>query len=370
MILYIKNIISLLIFYFLKTFFKRRFNNDYKNILFYNSEKIGDILVSSMILENDDLFPQNIELFFLIKDKYYPLLRNYKGKIKIVTYNYNLYKWFVLYRILLIIKLRKLKLNKLYNITPARGMLNDEISLLSGANKVYVLNTDKKYQKGITGKIMDKYYDEILFTEVKNEYEKIELLIKKLLFKEYNINFENKKTFKISDGNIYLKNGLVNKNEYIVIAPLSSELERTWGIDNFTKLCKKLTMSNKIILVGSPREKNILKKIKNKNENIIIDTSSLSDLPDIIQYCKLFIGGDSGLTHIALKLGKPFLAILDGGYFNKYFPYKKENKNNNYLYNMMDCFECGFNCIYERKFCLENISFEYVYYEVKKLLEE
>ncbi|MCX6163629.1 MAG: hypothetical protein NTU73_02010 [Ignavibacteriae bacterium] len=364
-----KNIISLINFFFLKLFFVKRNIPENKNIIFYNSEKIGDIMVSSMILENDDFFPKDVKIYFLIKENYYHLLENCKGKVQIITYNYKFYKWFLPYRFLLLSKLRKLKVDKFYNLTPARGMLNDEMSLLSEANKIFALNKDKKYLKNLIGKVMDRYYDEILFTDKKNEYVKIEELLRSFIIDEREIYFDNKKTFKISGSNNLIDGGLVKKNEYIIIAPLSTDLERTWGINNFIKLGNELSKSNKIVLVGSPREKNILEKIKNNNENIIVDTSSLKDLPDIIFHCRLFIGGDSGLTHIALKLGKPLLAILDGGFFNRYFPYRTENKNNNYIYHMMDCFECGFDCIYEKKYCLENISFKDVLNKTNQILK-
>jgi ADP-heptose:LPS heptosyltransferase len=269
----------------------------------------------------------------------------------------------------LLIKLRELNIDRFYNLTPARGILNDEISILSGANKIFALNIDKKYLKGFAGIIMDGYYDEILFKEIKNEYVKSEELLKSFLKNDRKINFENKKTFGISGSNKLIESEIVNKNEYIIIAPLSTDLERTWGVNNFVKLGEELSKSHKIVLVGSTSEKNILEKIKNKNGNIFVDTSSLKDLPNIIFHCRLFIGGDSGLTHIALKLGKPLLAILDGGFFNRYFPYKTEDRKNNYIYHMMDCFECGFDCIYEKKYCLENISFEDVLNKTNQILK-
>lgn len=369
MILSIKNIISLILYYFLRVFFGKRLKCDSNNIIFFNSEKIGDLMVSSIILENDDLLGSYDNVYFLVKGKYYPLLKNYKGKVKIITYNYTFYKWFLPYRFLFLRKLRNLKIKSFYNLTPARGMLNDEISTLSGAEKIYTINNDKKFLKGLPGKTMNKYYNGVLFSDIKNEYEKNERLIRSITGKE-EIRFDNKKTLFIPESNYIIDNGFTQKFEYILVAPLSTELDRTWGIGKFKRLCKELTYYGKIVLVGSPYEKKILEKIKDRNHNIFVDTSGLPDLPGIIHYCKLFIGGDSGLTHIALKLGKPLVAILDGGYFNRYFPYKTGNEKNYYIYKTMDCFECGFDCIYDKKYCLENISYEDVFDKVKILLEK
>ena len=369
MISYVKNIISLLIFFFLKLFFGKRNNPEFKNILFFNSEKIGDLVVSSMVLENDSIFPDDTDVYFLIKEKFFPLFENYKGKIKIIKYNYGLYKWFLPYRFKLLSGLRKLKLEKLYNLTPARGMLNDEISLLSGANKIFVMNSDKKYLKKFAGYIMDKDYSEIIFENIKNEYEKHKELLK-IFSGGKEILFSNKKTFVISETNELIIKNFVKKDEYIAVSPLSTELERTWGVENFTRLSTELAEKYKIVLIGSPKEKTLLEEIRNGNENIIIDTSPLNKLPGIISHCRLFIGGDSGLTHIALKLGKSLLAVLDGGYFNRYFPYKTEDSKNNYIFNLMDCFECGFDCIYDKKYCLLNITYESVINKVNEILNK
>jgi ADP-heptose:LPS heptosyltransferase len=368
MILYVKNIISLVNFFFLNIFFGRKSNPENKNILFFNSEKIGDLMVSSVLLENDDVFPEETGIFFLIKKNYFPLFENYSGKINIITYDYKKYKWLLPYRFFFLKRLRNLKLRDFYNLTPARGMLNDEISLLSGANKIYATDKNKKYLKGPAGNIFDKKYDDIIYADVKNEYEKNFELLKHFSGEGKDIRFVNSKTFSLSGSNYIIENKFADKNEYIAVSPTSTDMERTWGKDNFSRLCNEIAASNKIVLIGSPKEKKILEEIKNDNENILIDTSSLKILPDIINHCRFFVGGDSGLTHIAMKLGKPLLAILDGGYFNRYFPYRTEDKNNNFIYHMMDCFGCGFDCIFDKKYCLLNISYDDVLKKVKELL--
>lgn len=369
MILYMKNIVSLLNFLFLKLFFGRKSNTNSKNILFFNSEKIGDLIVSSMILENDELFSENVNIYFLIKEKFYSLFENYNGKVKIIKYDYKKYKWFLPYRFIFLKYLRSLGIDKFYNLTPARGMLSDEISLLSGSNIICATNNDKKYLKGNAGKITDKYYDEILFKDIKNEYEKHKKLLQIFSNKDKEIKLKNKKTFRVTERNYLIEKGLAKSKEYIAISPMSTDLERTWGIKNFSKLSNELAGKYKIILIGSQKEKKILECIRQGNKNILIDTSLLMDLPDIINHCRLFIGGDSGLTHIALKLDKPLLAILDGGYFNRYFPYCAEDKKFNYIYNEMDCFECGFDCIYDKKYCLLNIPYEDVLNKTNEILK-
>lgn len=367
MISLIKNIVSLFVFFFLKIFFRKDYKQNKKNLVFYNPEKIGDLTISSVILEYDNIFSDNIEVFFLVKDMYYPLLENYSGKIKIITYSYNKYKWNIFYRFKLIKKIRNLKAEKFFNLTPARGILSDEISVLSGANEIYSISNNKNFLKGIAGRIMDKYYNGVLFGEVKNVYEKhISLL--KMFSGGKEVIFKNKKVFKVSESNYLIEKGLVRKNEYIVISPLSSEMDKTWGLERYAKLSNELSEKYKVVLIGSAKERNLLEEVRNGNEKIIVAETTLQDLPGIINYSTLFIGGNSGPAHIALHLGVRFLIIVFGGYFNWYFPYRADEKNNNYIYNYMDCFECGIKCIYDKKYCLENLKYEDVLNEINEIL--
>jgi len=369
MILVLKNIISYAVFSFLRIFLGRRNFTENTSILFFNSEKIGDLVVSSVILENDEELCRDRNIYFLIKRKNAPLFSGYEGKIKIISYNYGLYKWFLPYRIVFLIRLRNLKLNALYNLTPARGILNDEISLLGGANKIYASSGELKFLKGIEDRT-GKLYDDILFEGVKNEYLKHENLLCLLGIRKDKIIYGNKKTFGTGKSHYLIFKNEIKKYDYIVVSPLSTEPERTWGKENFQRLCRELSANYKIVVTGSGKEKKILEEIKNGNENIYVDTSSLGDLSGLIENCRLFIGGDSGLTHIALKLGKPLLAVLDGGYFNRYFPYKEENEKNNYIYNMMECFECGFDCIHDKKLCLTEIKYDDVMNKTKEILKK
>jgi ADP-heptose:LPS heptosyltransferase len=365
MILWIKNIVSLFNFYILKLFYGRKNNSENKNILFFNSEKIGDLTISSVLLEYDDIFPADAEIYFLVKDIYYPLLINYKGKVKIITYKHKKYKWFLCYRIMLLNKLRSLSLAQFYNLTPARGILSDEISVLSGSNKIYSISNNKDYLKFIS-KITDKYYDEILYCELKNVYEKHKKLMESFGIGERKIEFRNNKAFDIKRNNYLVDNGLVKKGEYIAVSPLSSEMDKTWGLNNYKQICEELSKKYKIVLIGNGKQRELLEKVKNRNDKIIIASTTLEVLPVVINDCRLFIGGNSGPAHIALHLGVKFLVILYGGYYGWYFPFKDEDRKNNYIYNPVNCLGCGIKCVQNKMYCLEGLSSEEV---LKKLYQ-
>ena len=355
---FVSNSFSFIIFSTIKIFFPQQKTNE-NNILFINTGKIGDLIVTSILLENDDIFNNDFNVYLLIKQQYYPLFEKYSGKINIISYKYDSYKWSLFYRIKLLKKLNKLKIEKCFNITSARGMLNDEISLLCGANNIYTTCSNHIYLGKFLGTIMDSKYTEIIYSNIYNEYDKHIEVLKSFSGKKEFI-FYNHKTFHFSN--------LSQDKDYIAISPLSTDKDRSWGIGNYKTLCNEISKTQNVILLGSKSEIDKLNFIKAGNNNISIDISPLDKVTEIINSCKLYIGNHSGLTHIALKLNKPLIAILDGGFFNQYLPYKTENKNNIFIYNEMECFGCLMRCLYKEKYCLTNITIEEVYKEFEKLV--
>ncbi len=76
----------------------------------------------------------------------------------------------------------------------------------------------------------------------------------------------------------------------------------------------------------------------------------------IVKASKLFIGNDSGFTHIAKAIGIPFIAVIGGGMYGKFFQDAATNKSQYFFYDTMDCFGCKWNCIYDKPYCITNIK--------------
>jgi len=324
-------------------------------------------VVSSMIFDNDDEFKSESNIYLLMKKNYYSLFKNYKGKVNILTYDYKKYKFSLFYRIKFIRKLNSLNLKTVFNITAARGVLNDEITLLSGARQKFTTCNDLKYLGQLIGNKMNKEYDDIFFKEEINEYTKHILLLKYLSIKDPL--FFNNKSFNTENYSDFLIKKEYDKNNYILISPLPSDLSKSWGIENYKNLCSELNKKYKIILIGSPGSIDSLQYISGGNSNVYLETCELEYIPAVIANSKLFIGNDSGLTHLALKLNKTLIAILSGAYFNMYFPYKGKPGKFVYLYEIRDCFDCHSECIYQKPLCLTNIKLNYVMEEIEKILQ-
>jgi len=91
--------------------------------------------------------------------------------------------------------------------------------------------------------------------------------------------------------------------------------------------------------------------------------TSLEELSREILAADLFLGVDTGPAHLALALGKPAVVVLGGGDYGRFFPYGKSRV----VTHPMDCFQCHWECRYDRALCLHDIPTDEVVREVLEI---
>lgn len=365
---YIKNFIELPIIVVLKTILPKHVPKR-NSILFINNGFIGDLIISSILCENDHLFSKYDKVIFVVKNQYKELFADYSGSIEFIGYNYKKYKYSLLYKYSFLKYLRSFGFGKVYNLTAARGIISEEITLLSGAEEKYCLNSDKQYLGKLIGKNIENQYNSIITLKSVNEYEKhFELL--RFAFNNKNplSIYLNKKTFKESD--IQGKLNFILNNKYIVIAPFSLERYKDWPTKHFKKLIEYLEKKYIVVLIGNKDQSFDLIKLKDNFNNVHIAAGTLliNEIPSLISKAVMFVGLDSGITHMAVKLGIPTLSIIGGGQFNRFLPFG-ESQTVRYLYYKMNCFNCEWNCPFEKKDCIELVSVASVIDNIQQLLE-
>lgn len=372
-IIYVSNVIAFLIFNLIKYFLPKVGNQKRTSILLINTGQIGDLMITSILLENDEIFYSARHVCLIIKKQYVDLFKDYNGKVKIIPYNYVSFKWNVVYKYNFLKHLHSYTFAKCYNLTAARGILNDEMALLSGAKETYCLNSNWRYLKKLYGRKMDSMYTAIIGSSQLNEYDK-HIEVMKILSKKSNFEiqvgvsklFDNHST-KVEVNESILKNKF---NKFVVIAPCTSESNREWGIRNFQSLVEKIDEVGYLaILLGSKSHDKVLKSVQGGTTNSLVlsGTLQLQQIAYLIQKSSLFVGQDSGLTHIAIRLNIPVIAIIGGGMYGRFFPYKFNN-NTKFLYSKMDCFGCEWNCIYKDKLCFTEVTVDDVWNQCRALL--
>lgn len=139
---------------------------------------------------------------------------------------------------------------------------------------------------------------------------------------------------------IVLAMGTVNRiKEYPhwaeVVAELNRKLDPEW------------------VLIGGQEEKAPTDPLQTPSANTrdLRGKTSLEELAQELSQADLFLGVDTGPAHLALALGKPAVVVLGGGDYGRFFPYGHARV----VTHRMNCFQCHWECRYDRALCLHDL---------------
>lgn len=101
----------------------------------------------------------------------------------------------------------------------------------------------------------------------------------------------------------------------IAIHPGSGSPKKCWPVDNFAWLCLKLNelLSIKIYLIGGPADEKAFTSLKQSLKGLfplLLENLPLRTLAAFLSRCDLYLGNDSGITHLAATLGIPTIALF------------------------------------------------------------
>ena len=109
------------------------------------------------------------------------------------------------------------------------------------------------------------------------------------------------------------------KSKAIVIHPGSGSKKKVWPLERFLELIHYFQrhFNSRILIVLGPAEGQEVQKAFGEIEwelgptaPLLVKGLSLLELASVMQGCHLFIGNDSGITHMAAALGLPTIAIF------------------------------------------------------------
>ena len=194
-------------------------------------------------------------------------------------------------------EIKKLNLNEIFIFHSSA--LYILISYFAGVNKIYAPGI--KYQNFFLKKDF-KLYDNFK-SKLIDPVEESKELIKKIL----KINYVPFKTLKFNEK-------IDDKKIAVCIA--CSGYEKQWGSENYIKLIKFLSSKGYtkfLILSGKDQfgiEEEIIKKSDMKLEFIKSSKKTISQVIPELKSCKLFIGNDTGFSHLATAYAKKTFVIL------------------------------------------------------------
>lgn len=323
---------------FVKFLYKNRYSDNKEVVLIVYSGRIGDFLVALPYLKKYEKYENTLFLLPIMLKTIAPLvLENtifYDGKQ--FTFNF-------LYRMELYKELSKFNITKSLNASTF-GTAND---MILGTTSLELVCYEGEYAHyAEINRLLDDKYTKIIknpFLKLKST-EHISMHLQ-VIFKEFT-DIEYKATsedyqlllsrYKDEEG---LNKFNLYKKDYIVFVTDSSSAQRSYPLSYWNEIIEKFAKDIQIVLVGVvPIDINI-----NNIINLIGKTNILEAF-NIISFSKLVVTNETGPAHYAYLSGVPTIAILGGGHFGRFLPWKEYEDILSCVYKQMECFNCGWQC--------------------------
>lgn len=170
-------------------------------------------------------------------------------------------------------------------------------------------------------------------------------------------------------GEKFLNDRVVNPKKMLVaMHPGSGSRQKCWPTDRYVELILwlKKEMDAQILLISGQADTGIVEALRDKvRDNFILaDQLPLPILAAIIKRSNLFVGNDSGITHLAAAVGTPTITIFGPTDPRMWGPRGEQVK---ILYKKSPCSPCSFdtrrNCF--SQICLEGVIVEDVISEIR-----
>ncbi len=167
--------------------------------------------------------------------------------------------------------------------------------------------------------------------------------------------------------------GILPYQEYILVAPLAASQLKSWSLENYRRVIERLisTRSENILLVGSPKEKEVLEPLVSvapgRVYNLAGDTT-LRELAALVTKAVLVLANDSSVMQLSYEMNRPSVALfgptnhMASGRTGPFFRLLREA----YFCSPCDLAQCRF----ERRACLDDLKAERVFEACTELLAQ
>jgi ADP-heptose:LPS heptosyltransferase len=161
----------------------------------------------------------------------------------------------------------------------------------------------------------------------------------------------------------------------VVIHPFSGRLIKNWPIENFMRLATWLAseMGASVAVLGTKSEAESQPQLSemcaSAHAKSLVGQTSLLEAISVVSNADVYVGNDSGLTHVAARMDIPTVAIYSGVIpIEAWAPY---GRNTTIIHKPVACAPCYLPTLEycpAGHSCIREIDFEIVRSEVRKRL--
>jgi len=334
-----------------------------KKILIIQTASIGDVILSTPVLEKLHKFYPDSKIDFLLKKENKSLLKEHPFLNKILIWDKKQNKYKNLFNII-----KQVRANKYdYVINIQRFASSGLITVLSGAKAIIGFN------KNPFSFLFTKSVKHIIGTKQhhRHEAERNLELIKDIT--DNKICPVNIKLYPSDKDYAYTKQ--YKNSEYLCIAPTSLWWTKQYPEKKWIEFIKEVNTKYKIYLIGSDKDytacQNIIYKSECPNVQNLSGKLSLLHTAALMKDAKMNFVNDSAPLHIASAMNAPVTAIFCSTIPEFGFGPLSENSNIIETKKTLNCRPCGlhglkkcpekhFNCAYtiDKKQLLNSIKYK------------
>jgi heptosyltransferase-3 len=239
------------------------------------------------------------------------------------------------------------------------------ITLLSGA-RIRMGNLHGNVWKRI-------YFNHLIDADIDSmhivayEMKALEQLGFKTLTDEYSINIPPDVQTEMDQ--FFFPQGIDRNIISVVIHPGARRELRRWPAERFAEIALKLKehYNAKIFLVGGPGEEEVIASVaKSMGNGVAFQGTGLSliQLAALLKRCDLYLGNDTGSSHVAAGTGVKMITLFGPQYPHRWAPYTKKGM---VVFKNVDCIGCNhIDCTQKENVCMTSITTDEVWDKVQR----
>lgn len=339
-----------------------------RTVLLLRADGIGDLLFSLPLVETIRRSESPRRTILLCDHGAESFIRSLGVVDVVIPFERLRYRWDPLYRWKLWKILRRLRAELAISLQYHRSPTSDELLLASGAAHTVALSGNNEMISERDRRRFNARFDHVIdVPDHVPERQRYEILARAQGWPavDWDRTYELFRDRCESHGASTVR----RSTRVVALAPGGSSALRRWSDGQWLELIERLSASTKAtcLLVGGPSDRSMIRRLSKKAEG----TASIAIGSDVLSVARMIVrsdvvvGIDSGISHLAARLGIPCVVVLGGGHFVRYFPYASATS----CFAPQDCYECNWQCHRDRVYCLMEISPVSVEQEVRRHLD-
>ena len=305
----------------------------YNKILVVRLSSIGDVLLTTPVLEILDRFYPEADISYLVESKSVGIIENNDYIENTIIFD-------------------KDQLKEIYQkegLISAVKSIWQFIKGIKARNFDLVLDLHSVFRSTIFSFFAssresigyNKQLSSLLYTKKVNPQEDIHVvdeylkLLKPLGINVKQVNHEIKFSIATSEQDMKYVEGLLEKynlknKKLFIINPSTSIPEKNWNEKSFTRVGDWINSKTeaKIILIGSKEDYEKAERIKKNIDNAALNLAgqtNLKELTVLISKAEMLLTGDTAALHIGMTVGTPLVSLFGPTSPKRYGPYKGDN---------------------------------------------